>query len=44
VLGARTERKLLGALQVEMIELPPEISQALDDVSSIEYGYPERQG
>ncbi len=44
VLGARTVGQLLGALQVEMIELPPEISQALDDVSSIEYGYPERQG
>jgi len=44
VLGARTVGQLLGALQVEMIELPPEISQALDDVSAIEYGYPERQG
>lgn len=44
VLGARTVGQLLGALQVEEIELPTEISQALDDVSSIGYGYPERQG
>lgn len=44
VLGARTVGQLLGALQVEDIELPAEISRALDDVSSIGYGYPERQG
>jgi hypothetical protein len=29
---------------VEEITLPVEISRALDDVSAIEYGYPERQG
>ncbi len=44
VLGARTVGQLLGALQVEEIGLPPEISQALSDVSAIECGYPERQG
>jgi aryl-alcohol dehydrogenase-like predicted oxidoreductase len=44
ILGARTVGQLLGALQVEEITLPVEISRALDDVSAIEYGYPERQG
>jgi aryl-alcohol dehydrogenase-like predicted oxidoreductase len=44
ILGARTLGQLVGALQVEEIALPPEISQALDDVSAIELGYPERQG
>ncbi len=44
ILGARTVGQLLGALQVEEIALPMEISRALDDVSAIEYGYPERQG
>jgi aryl-alcohol dehydrogenase-like predicted oxidoreductase len=44
ILGARTVGQLLGALQVEEMSLPFEISRALDDVSSIEVGYPERQG
>jgi aryl-alcohol dehydrogenase-like predicted oxidoreductase len=44
ILGARTVGQLLGALQVEEITLPPQISRALDDVSTIECGYPERQG
>jgi aryl-alcohol dehydrogenase-like predicted oxidoreductase len=44
ILGARTVGQLLGALQVEEITLPAEISQALADVSAIECGYPERQG
>jgi len=44
VLGARTAGQLLGALQTEDIALPAEISRALDDVSSIGLGYPERQG
>lgn len=44
ILGARTVGQLVGALQVEEITLPMEISRALDDVSAIEYGYPERQG
>jgi aryl-alcohol dehydrogenase-like predicted oxidoreductase len=43
VLGARTVGQLLGALQTEEIELPPEIRSALDDVSSPGLGYPERQ-
>jgi aryl-alcohol dehydrogenase-like predicted oxidoreductase len=44
VLGARTVGQLLGALATEDITLPIEIAGALDDVSSIGYGYPERQG
>ncbi len=44
ILGARTVGQLLGALQVEDITLPAEISQALADVSACELGYPERQG
>lgn len=44
ILGARTVGQLLGALQVEDMTLPVEISRALDDVSAIEFGYPERQG
>jgi aryl-alcohol dehydrogenase-like predicted oxidoreductase len=44
ILGARSVGQLLGALQVEEITLPEEISRALDDVSAIELGYPERQG
>jgi aryl-alcohol dehydrogenase-like predicted oxidoreductase len=43
VLGARTVGQLLGALQSEKVELPPEICAALDDVSSVTWGYPERQ-
>ncbi len=41
VLGARTVGQLLGALAVERLTLPPEISRALDDVSAIALGYPE---
>jgi aryl-alcohol dehydrogenase-like predicted oxidoreductase len=44
ILGARTSGQLLGALQVERMTLPAEISAALDDVSAIEVGYPERDG
>ena len=44
ILGARTVGQLIGALQVEEITLPVEISQALSDVSALEWGYPERQG
>jgi aryl-alcohol dehydrogenase-like predicted oxidoreductase len=43
ILGARTVGQLLGALAVEEMELPAEITQALDDVSSIPLGYPERE-
>ncbi len=44
IIGARTVGQLLGALQVEDVTLPTEISQALSDVSGIDVGYPERQG
>jgi aryl-alcohol dehydrogenase-like predicted oxidoreductase len=44
VLGARTVGQLLAALQVEAVTLPREIAAALDDVSAIGFGYPERQG
>jgi aryl-alcohol dehydrogenase-like predicted oxidoreductase len=43
VLGARTVGQLLGALQAEDVVLPPEIRAALDDVSAVNCGYPERQ-
>jgi aryl-alcohol dehydrogenase-like predicted oxidoreductase len=44
ILGARTVGQLLGALQVEQMALPPEITRALDDVSAVPVGYPERDG
>jgi aryl-alcohol dehydrogenase-like predicted oxidoreductase len=44
ILGARTVGQLLGALQVEQMTLPPEITRALDDVSAVPIGYPERDG
>jgi aryl-alcohol dehydrogenase-like predicted oxidoreductase len=44
ILGARTIGQLLGALQVEQTTLPPEIARALDDVSAVPLGYPERDG
>ena len=44
ILGARTSGQLRGALLSEELTLPTEISQALDDVSAIEVGYPEREG
>ncbi|HEX5740385.1 MAG TPA: aldo/keto reductase, partial [Pilimelia sp.] len=43
VLGARTVGQLRGALAVEGIALPEEITCALDDVSAIDVGYPERE-
>jgi len=42
ILGARTVGQLLGALRVEEMTLPAEIAVALDDVSAIDIGYPER--
>jgi aryl-alcohol dehydrogenase-like predicted oxidoreductase len=42
ILGARTAGQLQGALQSEDLTLPVEISRALDDVSAIDVGYPER--
>ncbi|MCW6010486.1 aldo/keto reductase [Micromonospora sp. CPCC 205371] len=44
ILGARTVGQLQGALPVEEMTLPAEITQALDDVSAIPVGYPEREG
>ena len=44
ILGARTAGQLQGALQAEELTLPAEIAGALDDVSAIDVGYPEREG
>jgi aryl-alcohol dehydrogenase-like predicted oxidoreductase len=41
ILGARTLGQLTGALASETLELPREISSALDDVSAPAVGYPE---
>ena len=43
ILGARTVGQLRGALQADEVTLPAEIVRALDDVSSIDIGYPERE-
>ena len=42
VVGARTAAQLAGSLAAEEVELPPEIRDALDDVSAPAVGYPER--
>jgi aryl-alcohol dehydrogenase-like predicted oxidoreductase len=42
ILGARTAGQLQGALRSEDLTLPAEIAAALDDVSAIDLGYPER--
>jgi aryl-alcohol dehydrogenase-like predicted oxidoreductase len=42
ILGARTAAQLQGALRSEDLTLPAEIAGALDDVSAIDVGYPER--
>jgi len=44
ILGARSIGQLQGALRSEATTLPAEISRALDDVSALPVGYPERQG
>jgi len=44
ILGARTAGQLQGALRSEDLTLPPQITAALDDVSAIDVGYPERDG
>ncbi len=41
VLGARTLGQLTAALACETLDLPPEIRDALDDVSAPVLGYPE---
>lgn len=42
VVGARDTGQLTGSLAADEIALPPAIKSALDDVSAIEFGYPER--
>jgi aryl-alcohol dehydrogenase-like predicted oxidoreductase len=42
ILGARTAAQLRAALSAEDVLLPGAILEALDDVSQIETGYPER--
>ncbi|WP_199730726.1 aldo/keto reductase [Amycolatopsis panacis] len=42
VIGARDTGQLTGSLAAEELTLPPAIRSALDDVSGIEFGYPER--
>jgi aryl-alcohol dehydrogenase-like predicted oxidoreductase len=42
VVGARNVAQLNGSLAAEELTLPPAIRAALDDVSAIEFGYPER--
>jgi aryl-alcohol dehydrogenase-like predicted oxidoreductase len=41
IVGARTLGQLTAALSCEALDLPDEISQALDDVSAPRFGYPE---
>jgi aryl-alcohol dehydrogenase-like predicted oxidoreductase len=43
IVGARTTEQLTTALGIEDLTLPPEIAQALDDVTANAYGYPERE-
>lgn len=43
VVGARDTGQLTGSLAAEDVTLPPAIRAALDDVSDIELGYPERR-
>jgi aryl-alcohol dehydrogenase-like predicted oxidoreductase len=42
VVGARDAAQLTGSLAAEDVELAPAIRAALDDVSAVEFGYPER--
>jgi aryl-alcohol dehydrogenase-like predicted oxidoreductase len=42
ILGARTAAQLRGSLTAEEVNLPAEIRDALDDVSALLFGYPER--
>src|SRR3954447_20225810 len=44
ILGARPAAQLQGALATEDLTLRVEIAGALDDVSAIDVGYPEREG
>ncbi|WP_026315860.1 aldo/keto reductase [Actinokineospora enzanensis] len=42
VVGARDAAQLRGSLAAEELTLPAAIRSALDDVSAVEFGYPER--
>ncbi|MGH3916739.1 MAG: aldo/keto reductase, partial [Pseudonocardiaceae bacterium] len=42
VIGARDAAQLAGSLAAEKVELAPAIRAALNDVSAVELGYPER--
>ncbi|MQA13582.1 MAG: aldo/keto reductase [Pseudonocardiaceae bacterium] len=42
VIGARDAAQLAGSLAADDVELAPAIRAALDDVSTVELGYPER--
>ncbi|MEU6641756.1 aldo/keto reductase [Saccharomonospora sp. NPDC046836] len=42
VVGARDTGQLAGSLAAEELTLPAAIRSALDDVSALEFGYPER--
>jgi aryl-alcohol dehydrogenase-like predicted oxidoreductase len=43
IVGARDTGQLTGCLAADELTLPPAIRSALDDVSAIELGYPERR-
>jgi aryl-alcohol dehydrogenase-like predicted oxidoreductase len=43
IVGARDTGQLTGSLATEDLTLPPAIRAALDDVSGVELGYPERR-
>ncbi|MBM7774609.1 aryl-alcohol dehydrogenase-like predicted oxidoreductase [Actinokineospora baliensis] len=43
VVGARDTTQLKGSLVAEELTLPAAIRSALDDVSAVEFGYPERR-
>jgi len=43
IVGARTAAQLRASLAADVLELPPEILHALDEVSAPQIGYPERR-
>jgi aryl-alcohol dehydrogenase-like predicted oxidoreductase len=42
IVGARTPAQLRASLAASRLELPDEVRSALDDVSAVDVGYPER--
>ena len=42
IVGARTPAQLQGVLSADDLELPVQIRHALDEVTSVQLGYPER--